>query len=93
MNDKEVESVKLDPNRETADINESNNSWGSYRSLPLSLPWFNKNEGARGQSSGINPMQKAEEEESSYSRLSIDITLQSPRTPWRFFYYLVTASK
>jgi hypothetical protein len=28
MKDKEVASVKLDPMRETADIDESNNSWG-----------------------------------------------------------------
>jgi hypothetical protein len=27
MKDKEVTSIKLDPNRETADIDESNNSW------------------------------------------------------------------
>jgi hypothetical protein len=27
IKDKEVESIRLDPNRETADIDESNNSW------------------------------------------------------------------
>ena len=29
MKDKEVQSIKLDPMRETADIDESNNTWGS----------------------------------------------------------------
>src|SRR5262249_26988783 len=31
VKDKEVESIKLDPNRETADIDESNNSWPTVR--------------------------------------------------------------
>src|SRR5205085_10890981 len=34
MKDKEVASIKLDPMRETADIDESNNSWGSITQEP-----------------------------------------------------------
>jgi hypothetical protein len=61
MKDKEVASVKLDPMRETADIDESNNSWGS---MPTATKFqlFKARQQPRGQAApGINPMQKAKE--------------------------------
>ncbi|MBS1621153.1 MAG: M1 family metallopeptidase [Bacteroidetes bacterium] len=62
MKDKEVASIKLDPMRETADINESNNSWNSIPQ-PSKFALFKQKMGpARGaQSGGTNPMQKAKE--------------------------------
>ncbi len=61
MKDKEVTSIKLDPLRETADINETNNSWPTI-SAPSKFQLFKlKQQEARGQSSGLNPMQKATE--------------------------------
>jgi hypothetical protein len=61
MKDKEVASVKLDPMRETADIDESNNSWGSMPEPTKFQVFKQKTDAARGQASGINPMQKAKE--------------------------------
>ncbi|ULQ53653.1 M1 family metallopeptidase [Flavihumibacter fluvii] len=60
MKDKEVKSIKLDPMRETADINENNNTWGTI-SEPSKFQLYKLKQGARGQSTGITPMQKAEE--------------------------------
>jgi hypothetical protein len=61
VKDKEVASIKLDPMRETADIDESNNSWGSIPE-PTKFQLFKaKQAGARGQAQGINPMQKSAE--------------------------------
>jgi hypothetical protein len=62
VKDKEVASIKLDPMRETADIDESNNSWGTIAE-PTKFQLFKAKQGAaRGQSQGgINPMQKAQE--------------------------------
>jgi hypothetical protein len=61
VKDKEVASIKLDPMRETADINESNNSWGTIAE-PTKFELFKaKQAAARGQSQGTNPMQKAAE--------------------------------
>ena len=58
--DKEVTSIRLDPMRETADINETNNSWGATQAEPSRLQAFKQKQGAgRGQSSGPNPMQRA----------------------------------
>jgi Peptidase family M1 domain len=65
MKDKEVESVKLDPLRETADINESNNTWGTV-AAPSKFTLFKQKQQARGQSSGINPMQKSEEKKKAF---------------------------
>ncbi|MBE7176897.1 MAG: M1 family metallopeptidase [Mucilaginibacter polytrichastri] len=54
---KEVSSIKLDPMRETADIDESNNVWGKMPS-PSRLQLFKQRMNtARGQSTGVNPMQ------------------------------------
>jgi hypothetical protein len=62
VKDKEVASIKLDPMRETADIDETNNSWGSIPE-PTKFQLFKaKQAAARGQGQGgINPMQKAQE--------------------------------
>jgi hypothetical protein len=62
VKDKEVASIKLDPMRETADIDESNNSWGTI-AQPTKFQLFKAKQGAaRGQTpAGINPMQKAQE--------------------------------
>jgi hypothetical protein len=58
--DKEVASIRLDPMRETADIDESNNYWGKLPE-PSKFEVFkqrNATGGARGQATGaINPME------------------------------------
>jgi hypothetical protein len=62
MKDKEVASIRLDPIRETADINESNNTWGNIPATATRFQVFKQKQGAaRGQSAGANPMQKAQE--------------------------------
>lgn len=63
LKDKEVASVKLDPYRETADINESNNSWNSMPE-PSRFTIFKQSMGGgrrTGGGQGGNPMQKAQE--------------------------------
>ncbi|AMR32625.1 aminopeptidase [Mucilaginibacter sp. PAMC 26640] len=58
--DKEVVSIQLDPMRETADIDESNNYWGKggeVSKFQLFKQKMGANGPVRGQSSGINPMQ------------------------------------
>jgi hypothetical protein len=56
---KKVASILLDPYRETADINEKNNSW-NLKTEPAKFELFKARSGnARGQSVGENPMQKA----------------------------------
>ena len=58
MHDKEVTSIKLDPMRETADIDESNNYWGRLPAPSKFQIFKQKASGAvRGQSIGVNPMQ------------------------------------
>ena len=61
IKDKEAVSIKLDPMRETADINESNNSWPKVEAQSKFAVFKMKQGAGRGQSTGINPMQKAEE--------------------------------
>ena len=62
VKDKEVASIKLDPMRETADINEANNSWGaSTAQEPSRFAVYKQKQQSRGQSAGPNPMQKAQE--------------------------------
>jgi hypothetical protein len=60
MKDKEVVSIKLDPMRETADINEKNNVWPAVET-PSKFQLF-KSGGGRGprgaSNGGGNPMQK-----------------------------------
>ncbi len=61
VKNKEVASIQLDPLRETADINTANNSWNTIPE-PSRFTIFKQKAGAaRGQSQGINPMQKAME--------------------------------
>jgi hypothetical protein len=58
LKDKEVSSVRLDPMRETADINEQNNKW-NVPAEPSKFQLFKSRSGAaRGASGGGNPMQK-----------------------------------
>lgn len=58
MLDKEVVAIKIDPFRETADIDESNNSWG-VEGAPMSKFQLFKAQKtmSRGQTEGENPMQ------------------------------------
>ena len=58
MKDKEVASIKLDPLRETADIDETNNTWGGSNAGPNRFEAFKSKAAGRGQSVGPNPMQK-----------------------------------
>ena len=63
MTKKKAVSIKLDPMKETADINESNNVWpkGTATDEPSKFAIFKARAGAgRGQSQGPNPMQNAQ---------------------------------
>ena len=59
MKDKEVVSIKLDPYKETADINEKNNSWPTVVT-PSNFQLYKAKKGSgRGGASGtLNPMQR-----------------------------------
>jgi hypothetical protein len=60
VEDKEVTSIKVDPMRETADIDETNNTWGGKQEVSKFQLFKQKGaSAARGQSIGLNPMQKA----------------------------------
>ncbi len=61
VKNKEVASIQLDPLRETADINTANNSWNKPAEPSRFTIFKQKTGAARGQSQGINPMQKAAE--------------------------------
>ena len=56
MKDKEVAFIKLDPMRETADINEKNNSW-PITDAPGKFQLY-KSKTAGPSNRNINPMQK-----------------------------------
>jgi len=56
--DKEVVAVKLDPLRETGDIDEANNSWPKALT-PTRFELFRSEQAVRGSSTGGNPMQQA----------------------------------
>ncbi|SFQ24367.1 M1 family metallopeptidase [Parafilimonas terrae] len=60
IKDKEVSGIRLDPYRETADINEDNQVWPNMP-MPSKFQLFKMQGGfgARGQSAGGNAMQKA----------------------------------
>ena len=60
VENQEVVAIKLDPMRETADIDETNNTWGG-EAQPSKFQLFKQKSGgaARGQSVGISPMQAA----------------------------------
>ena len=65
VKDKEVASIKIDPLRETADINDSNNSWNSIPE-PSRFSVFKGRQqaGARGGGNQAgNPMQRAAEKD------------------------------
>jgi hypothetical protein len=58
IKDKEVASIRIDPMRETADIDENNNSW-PVKEMPTKFSLFKQAQGAgRGQSAGGNSMQR-----------------------------------
>ncbi|HUC82867.1 MAG TPA: M1 family metallopeptidase [Flavisolibacter sp.] len=57
-----VTGIRVDPFKETADINESNNNWGNVGQTASRFQVFKAKQAAgRGQSTGVNPMQKAKE--------------------------------
>ena len=63
VKDKEVTSIKLDPMRETADIDETNNTWNSIPE-PTKFELFKAKQAAanpRNRPQNINPMQKSQE--------------------------------
>ena len=66
MKDKEVASIKLDPLKETADIDEGNNSWGKTDQEPTRLQVFKMRQQGRNQSSGPNPMQNAAQKKKDF---------------------------
>ncbi|TAG12549.1 MAG: M1 family peptidase [Sphingobacteriia bacterium] len=61
MTTKKAKSIKVDPLRETADINEANNIWPASGEVePSKFSLFKAGPGrGRGQSTGVNPMQSA----------------------------------
>lgn len=59
---KEVKGIRLDPMRETADTDESNNSWPQLAGT-TKFQLFKAKQQVRGQSNGGNPMQKAQEKD------------------------------
>lgn len=61
LKDKEVASIKLDPLRETADIDESNNVWPKT-DAPSKIAIFKARQAARGAGNGaVTPMQHAQQ--------------------------------
>lgn len=57
--DKEVAAIKIDPYRETADIDENNNQWPANNTTPSRFKIFKTKAAApRGAFGGKNPMQK-----------------------------------
>jgi hypothetical protein len=59
MKNKEVTAIRLDPMRETADINESNNNWPQVTTPTRFQVFKARQQVIRGQSTGSNPMQQA----------------------------------
>jgi hypothetical protein len=60
MKDKEVAAIRLDPGKETADINEANGMW-PVREMPSRFQLYKSGGAAtRGAGSGTNAMQKAQ---------------------------------
>ncbi len=55
--DKEVASIKIDPYRETGDIDESNNTW-PQELIPSRYEVFKNKVQTRGQNNESNPMKK-----------------------------------
>ena len=63
IKDKEVKSIRLDPNRETADIDESNNSWPSVTTESKFQVFKEKLQAPRSIPQTNNPMQQANEKD------------------------------
>jgi hypothetical protein len=63
IKDKEVSSIKLDPMRETADIDESNNSWPKVPELTKFQVFKAKQQTSRSIPNTNNPMQRAAQKE------------------------------
>ena len=63
MTTQKATAIKLDPMRETADINESNNTWGKVDIEPSKFALFKAGAGNRRNPGGVgkNPMQNAAE--------------------------------
>jgi hypothetical protein len=60
IKDKEVAAIRIDPMRETADIDESNNLW-PVKEMPSKFNLFRQSSGpVRGASAGGNSMQRAQ---------------------------------
>jgi hypothetical protein len=59
LTNKKATSIQLDPMRETADINENNNSWPKV-AAPSNFSLFKMKGAGRGQSMGLSPMQNAQ---------------------------------
>ena len=59
LTNKKAVSIKLDPMRETADIDETNNSWPNVAE-PSKFAIFKARAFGRGQSMGLSPMQNAQ---------------------------------
>ena len=57
ISDKKAVSIKLDPMRETADVDEKNNVWPRLNDEPSKFGIFKARQVSRGQSTGANPMQ------------------------------------
>ena len=67
IKDKEVASIKLDPYKETADINDSNNSWNVIPEPSKFTVFKGRVGGARGGGGQANnPMQKAAEKKKAF---------------------------
>jgi hypothetical protein len=61
MKDKEVAGIRLDPQRETADINEANGMW-PVKEMPSRFQLFKSGQQfSRGAGGGGNAMQKAQQ--------------------------------
>jgi len=58
LKDKAVSSIKLDPYRETADIDEQNNNWPITQEPSKFQMFKTKAAAPRGAATGRNPMQK-----------------------------------
>jgi hypothetical protein len=59
LTNKKAVSIQIDPMRETADINENNNSWPKV-AAPSNFSLFKMKAMGRGQSMGLSPMQNAQ---------------------------------
>ena len=62
MKDKQVTGIRIDPLLETADIDLANNTWGEVPKAASRFQLFKqKQNAARGESTGVNAMQKSQE--------------------------------